>query len=106
MTCVAHIEHDTLPEFRICCAMDTGDQDITSHIGSADLSSNGSGQPCAQVCPHRVLSYLSQLPGESGAFYGYCEGGSVGRMYLRENGLRIQRIIDRGDGSRNACIVE
>ena len=38
MTCVAHIEHDTLPEFRICCAMDTGDQDITSHIGSADLS--------------------------------------------------------------------
>lgn len=97
--CVAFLEHNALPEFGTLLS----DGYWRKRIEYCPLVLSLPG--CPAGCPSldfdspvaQVLSYLSQLPGKTGAFYNsYCEGGKSGRLYFSEcNGLRIQSIRDQ-----------
>lgn len=110
LTCVANIEHSELPQFRAL----VGDKYWRSRIGNRPsgsrlpvfstemVESASPDSPAAQV-----LSYLREVPGESGTFYQtYCEGGACGRLYFsNENGLRIQAIRDHVENWSRAKLI-
>lgn len=100
LACVAFIEHNKLPAFRTLLADIFWGKEIGKYPALLNLpvcSLKKRKKPDHDSPAALVLSYLSQLPGESGGFYdAYCEDGSCGRMYFsKENGLRIQAIRDR-----------
>jgi len=101
LTCAALIECDSIPEFeKLLSDYEWGMRirEATSSTSLFPTCSYGSGKRFMSGSPATaVLSYLSRLAGEKGAFYeAYCEGGSGNRQYFsRENGMRIQAIRDQ-----------